>query len=54
MTASTRKKQPKNSWNWEPQRGRILNLIANSLEIKLALLFGSTGLEENYISFIAK
>ncbi|KAL6145156.1 hypothetical protein ACLB2K_055844 [Fragaria x ananassa] len=54
VTASTRKKQPKNSWNWEPQRGRILNLIANSLEIKLALLFSPTGLEENYISFIAK
>ncbi|XP_062007536.1 condensin-1 complex subunit CAP-D2 isoform X1 [Rosa rugosa] len=54
VTASTRKKHPKNSWNWEPQRGRILNLIANSLEIKLALLFGPTGLEENYISFIAK
>ncbi|KAM1432360.1 hypothetical protein TB2_014139 [Malus domestica] len=54
VTASTRKKHPKNTWNWEPQRGRILNLIANSLEIKLSLLFGSSGLEENYISFIAK
>ncbi|KAM2044861.1 hypothetical protein ACFX1T_009129 [Malus domestica] len=54
VTASTRKKHPKNTWNWEPQRGRILNLIANSLEVKLSLLFGSLGLEENYISFIAK
>ncbi|KAI9071126.1 hypothetical protein K1719_046915 [Acacia pycnantha] len=39
VTASThRKKQPVNSWNWEAQRGRILSLIANSLEINLELL----------------
>uniref|UniRef100_A0A2N9FEF9 Condensin-1 complex subunit CAP-D2 n=1 Tax=Fagus sylvatica TaxID=28930 RepID=A0A2N9FEF9_FAGSY len=54
VTATTRKKQPMKSWNWEPQRGRILNLIANSLEINLALLFGSTDPDENYLSFIAK
>ncbi|KAK9272550.1 hypothetical protein L1049_002923 [Liquidambar formosana] len=51
---STRKKQPINSWNWEPQRRRILNLIANSLEINLVLLFGSSDPDENYLSFIAK
>ncbi|XP_030925777.1 condensin complex subunit 1 [Quercus lobata] len=54
VIATTRKKLIKNSWNWEPQRGRILNLIANSLEINLALLFGSTDPDENYLSFIAK
>ncbi|PON31588.1 Condensin subunit [Parasponia andersonii] len=54
VTASSRKKLLVNSWNWEPQRGRILNLIANSLEINLALLFGSSSLDENYVSFIAK
>ncbi|KAL5546545.1 hypothetical protein UlMin_006232 [Ulmus minor] len=54
VTASTRKKHPISSWNWEPQRGRILNLIANSLEINLTLIFGSSGLDENYISYITK
>ncbi|XP_027364340.1 condensin complex subunit 1 [Abrus precatorius] len=52
--ASSRKKQPANSWNWEPQRARILNLIANSLEINLELLFGSPELDEGYLSFITK
>ncbi|KAI9082072.1 hypothetical protein K1719_035997 [Acacia pycnantha] len=55
VTASThRKKQPVNSWNWEAQRGRILSLIANSLEINLELLFGSSDPDENYLSFVTK
>ncbi|KAG8648989.1 hypothetical protein MANES_08G057600v8 [Manihot esculenta] len=54
VTTSTRKKQPLHSWNWEPQRGRILNLIANSLEVNLDLLFGSSNPDENYLSFITK
>ncbi|CAL0299316.1 unnamed protein product [Lupinus luteus] len=54
VAASTRKKQPVNSWNWEPQRARILNLIANSLEINLGLLFGSSDPDESYLSFITK
>ncbi|XP_059668330.1 condensin-1 complex subunit CAP-D2 [Cornus florida] len=54
VAASTRKKQLINSWNWESQRGRILNLIANSLEINLPLLFGSSDPDENYLSFIVK
>ncbi|KAF3573906.1 hypothetical protein F2Q69_00062012, partial [Brassica cretica] len=49
-----RKKLVVQSWNWEPQRGRMLNLIANSLEINLSLLFGSSELDENYLSFIVK
>ncbi|CAL5420709.1 unnamed protein product [Camellia sinensis] len=54
VAASSRKKQLVNSWNWEPQRGRILNLIANSLEINLSMLFGSSDPDENYLSFIVK
>ncbi|KAK4412876.1 Condensin complex subunit [Sesamum alatum] len=54
VVASSRKRQPVNSWNWEPQRGRIMNLIANSLEINLSLLFGSSDPDENYLSFIMK
>ncbi|KAJ7972141.1 Condensin complex subunit 1 [Quillaja saponaria] len=54
VTASTRKKLPIKSWNWEAQRGKILNLIANSLEINLALLFGSSDPDESYLSFITK
>ncbi|KAK4839260.1 hypothetical protein QYF36_020465 [Acer negundo] len=54
VTATTRKKQPMNSWNWESQRTRILNLIANSLEINLSLLFGSSDPDENYLSFVVK
>ncbi|XP_019431612.1 PREDICTED: condensin complex subunit 1-like [Lupinus angustifolius] len=54
VAANTRKKQPVNSWNWEPQRARILNLIANSLEINLGLLFGSSDPDESYLSFITK
>lgn len=45
---------PRSSWNWELQRGRILNLIANSLEINISLLFGSSDPDENYLSFISK
>ncbi|XP_022935076.1 condensin complex subunit 1 [Cucurbita moschata] len=54
VTTSTRKKMPRSSWNWELQRGRILNLIANSMEINISLLFGSSDPDENYLSFIAK
>ncbi|KAI6696898.1 hypothetical protein NL676_017017 [Syzygium grande] len=54
VTATARKKQPLNSWNWEQQRGRVLNLIANSLEVNLSLLFGSSDPDENYLSFVAK
>ncbi|KAF4388997.1 hypothetical protein F8388_026726 [Cannabis sativa] len=54
VIANSRKKLLVNSWNWELQRGRILNLIANSLEINLSLLFGSPNLDESYVSFIAK
>ncbi|MFS7943327.1 putative armadillo-like helical, condensin complex subunit 1 [Helianthus anomalus] len=49
---SGRKKHPASSWNWEAQRGRILILIANSLEINLSLLFGSSDPDENYLSFV--
>ncbi|GAB4851732.1 Condensin-1 complex subunit CAP-D2 [Ancistrocladus abbreviatus] len=54
VAASGRKKQLLNAWSWEAQRGKILNLIANSLEINLSLLFGLTDPDENYLSFIAK
>ncbi|KAK7279107.1 hypothetical protein RJT34_24151 [Clitoria ternatea] len=54
VAASAKKKQPANSWNWEAQRVRILNLIANSLDINLELLFGSPDLDESYLSFITK
>ncbi|XP_031102212.1 condensin complex subunit 1 [Ipomoea triloba] len=54
VMASGRKKQLASSWNWEPQRARILILIANSLEINLSLLFGSSDPDENYLSFILK
>ncbi|XP_047172089.1 condensin-1 complex subunit CAP-D2 isoform X2 [Vigna umbellata] len=54
VAPSARKKQAVNSWNWEAQRARILNLIANSLEINLELIFSSPDLDENYLSFITK
>ncbi|XP_027065587.2 condensin-1 complex subunit CAP-D2 [Coffea arabica] len=54
VAASGRKRLPVHAWNWEPQRGRILTLIANSLEINLSLLFGSSDPDENYLSFIVK
>ncbi|KAL8142982.1 hypothetical protein V2J09_016014 [Rumex salicifolius] len=54
VLASARKKSPINSWNWENQRARILSLIANSLELNLSLLFGSSDPDENYLAFIAK
>ncbi|CAN4109193.1 unnamed protein product [Withania somnifera] len=54
VVASSRKKQLVSSWNWEPQRARILNSIANSLEINLSLLFGSSNPDENYLSFIVR
>ncbi|KAL6657434.1 hypothetical protein ACP70R_005214 [Stipagrostis hirtigluma subsp. patula] len=49
-----RKKNHVYSWNWEAQRGRIMNLIANSLEADLSLLFGPGGADERYLSFISK
>ncbi|KZV57861.1 condensin complex subunit 1 [Dorcoceras hygrometricum] len=54
VTSSSRKRQPVNSWNWEIQRRRIMNLIANSLDINLSLLFGSPDPDENFLSFIMK
>ncbi|XP_047316811.1 condensin-1 complex subunit CAP-D2 isoform X2 [Impatiens glandulifera] len=54
VVANSRKKHQINSWSWEPQRGRILNLIANSLEINLPLLFGSSDPDDNYLSFTVK
>ncbi|KAG9458101.1 hypothetical protein H6P81_002609 [Aristolochia fimbriata] len=50
----SRKKQSTTSWNWDIQRCRILKLIANSLEINLSLLFGSSNLDENYLSYVTK
>lgn len=32
----------------------MLNLIANSMEINLPLLFGSSNPDENYLSFVVK
>ncbi|KAJ0965160.1 hypothetical protein J5N97_026298 [Dioscorea zingiberensis] len=52
--AQSRKKNHLNSWNWEAYRSRIINLIANSLEINLSLLFGSTEIDDNYLSFVSK
>ncbi|XP_015695348.1 condensin complex subunit 1 isoform X1 [Oryza brachyantha] len=49
-----RKKNPVYAWNWEAQRGRIMNLIANSLEVDLSLLFGPGGADEQYLSFVSK
>ncbi|TKY53425.1 Condensin complex subunit 1 [Spatholobus suberectus] len=54
VAPNARKKQAMNSWNWEAQRSRILNLIANSLEINLELLFGLPDLDESYLFFITK
>ncbi|KAL3534564.1 hypothetical protein ACH5RR_003025 [Cinchona calisaya] len=54
VAVSGRKRLPAHTWNWEPQRGRILTLIANSLDINLALLFGSSDPDENYLSFVVK
>ncbi|GMH29408.1 hypothetical protein Nepgr_031251 [Nepenthes gracilis] len=54
VATGVRKRMPINAWNWEAQRSRILNLIANSLEINLSLLFGSPDPDENYLSFIVK
>ncbi|MCD7446306.1 hypothetical protein HAX54_000116 [Datura stramonium] len=54
VVASSRKKQLVSAWNWEPQRARILNSVANSLEINLSLLFGSSDPDENYLSFIVR
>ncbi|KAH7667151.1 Condensin subunit 1/Condensin-2 complex subunit D3 protein [Dioscorea alata] len=50
----SKKKNHLNSWNWESYRGRIINLIANSLEINLSLLFGSSEIDENYLSFVSR
>ncbi|KAL5197064.1 hypothetical protein ABZP36_000576 [Zizania latifolia] len=54
VAAHGRKKNPVYAWNWEAQRGRILNLIANSLEVDLSLLFGPGGADEQYLSFVSK
>ncbi|KAK9102822.1 hypothetical protein Sjap_020076 [Stephania japonica] len=52
--ASNRKKNSGNLWNWEAQRARIVGLIANSLEINLAMLFGSSNPDENYLGYVVK
>ncbi|XP_020961061.1 condensin complex subunit 1 [Arachis ipaensis] len=49
-----KKKHAVNSWDWEVQRGRILGLIANSLEINLEMIFGSSDPDESFLSFISK
>jgi condensin complex subunit 1 len=49
-----RKKNAVYAWSWEAQRGRIMNLIANSLEVDLSLLFGPGGADEQYLSFVSK
>ncbi|VFQ71707.1 unnamed protein product [Cuscuta campestris] len=54
VMANGRKKQHVSTWNWDPQRAKILTLIANSLEINLTVLFGSSDPDENYLSFIVK
>ncbi|CAL5085224.1 unnamed protein product [Urochloa decumbens] len=54
VAAHGRKKNPVYTWNWEAQRGRIMNLIANSLEADLSLLFGPGGTDERYLSFVSK
>ncbi|CAH9068843.1 unnamed protein product [Cuscuta epithymum] len=54
VMAGTRKKQHVSQWDWEPQRAKILTLIANSLEINLSVLFGSSDPDENYLSFVVK
>jgi condensin complex subunit 1 len=54
VTTHGRKKNPVYAWNWEAQRGRIMNLVATSLEVDLTLLFGPGGADERYLSFISK
>ncbi|PIA48168.1 hypothetical protein AQUCO_01400624v1, partial [Aquilegia coerulea] len=49
-----RKKNSMNLWNWELQRGRIVNLVANSVESNIGLLFGTSNPDENYLSYVAK
>ncbi|KAF3778480.1 Condensin complex subunit 1 [Nymphaea thermarum] len=47
-----RKKHAAESWNWELQRGQIIGLVADSLEIDLQSLFGKSELDEDYLSFL--
>ncbi|CAN6444040.1 unnamed protein product [Victoria cruziana] len=47
-----RKKHAAPSWNWELQRGKIVGLVASSLEIDLRSLFGKSELDENFLSFL--
>lgn len=54
VTAHGRKKNHVYAWNWEAQRGRIMNLVATSLEVDLTLLFGPGGADERYLSFVSK
>uniref|UniRef100_A0ACD5WMZ2 Uncharacterized protein n=1 Tax=Avena sativa TaxID=4498 RepID=A0ACD5WMZ2_AVESA len=54
VTTHGRKKNPVYAWNWEAQRGRIMNLVANSLEVDLTFLFGPGGADERYLSFVSK
>ncbi|KAK8916246.1 hypothetical protein KSP39_PZI022560 [Platanthera zijinensis] len=52
--AQSSKKMPTSVWNFVAIRSRIINLIANSLEINLALLFGPGDTDVSYLSFISK
>ncbi|KAK8916374.1 hypothetical protein KSP39_PZI022557 [Platanthera zijinensis] len=51
--AQSSKKMPTSVWNFVAIRSRIINLIANSLEINLALLFGPGDTDVSYLSFIS-
>ncbi|KAH0778074.1 hypothetical protein KY290_009485 [Solanum tuberosum] len=50
VVSSSPKKQLVSEWNWESQRARILNSVANSLEINISLLLGSS----NYLPYVVK
>ncbi|CAA6663531.1 unnamed protein product [Spirodela intermedia] len=49
-----RKNAAASAWNLGSQRGRVVNAIANSLDINLQLLFGSIDPDEKYLSFVSK
>ncbi|XP_078446806.1 binding protein isoform X2 [Wolffia australiana] len=49
-----RNASPASTWNFGLQRSRVINVIANSLDINLPLLFGSPDADEKFLSFISK
>ncbi|PKA58621.1 hypothetical protein AXF42_Ash008908 [Apostasia shenzhenica] len=53
VAGQSRKKNSMNLWNFEVMRGRMVNLIANSLEINLSLLFGCDS-DGSFVSFLSK